>query len=150
MKTIKKRGARGSDVATSAAPMTPASIAATWPRPGRRVSVTDQRTERIASAIADEMTIGEREADARGRKLEVTIHADHGVNENSPVLVEIDMTDFASGQYARSSGFGSIRFRKHTLDVQLGDLPLLVLSLTEAIRIGVEQGAFPEIRGSGK
>jgi hypothetical protein len=114
----------------------------------RDVSVADQRTERTATAIASDSTWGEKENDYKTRQLEVTIYAEHGVDQDSEVLVKCETTDFAIGEYASENG--NIQKREFDIETQLGDLPLLVLALEEAIRIGVKQGAFPEIRGGKK
>lgn len=114
----------------------------------RDVSVADQRTERTATAIAADSAWGEKENDYKTRQLEVTIHAEHGVEQDSEVFVRCRATDFAAGDYARENG--NIQHREFNIEARLGDLPLLVLALEEAVRIGVEQRTFPEIRGEAK
>jgi hypothetical protein len=69
----------------------------------------------------------------------VTIHVEHGASPSTEVFVECDVN--------QREVSGTVSQRRFTLEAEIGDLPLLVLALQEAIRIGVEHGAFPEIRG---
>jgi hypothetical protein len=122
------------------------SIPKKWPAPSRKVSVQDQHTERTAGASASDMIVLETENDFRNRDVQVTIRASYGDSPDSSTYVECTATDAFTRR-----GPNNIVRRKTTIEqLHLGDLPLLVLALEEAIRIGVEQGTFPEIRGGAK
>jgi hypothetical protein len=116
-------------------------------RAHREVTIADQRTERTATALASDSAWSKEEGEFQVRELTATIHAEHGDDADSGTFVEFEVADLVTGKAGRSS------HRRFTIGdtspqgVQLGDLPLLVLALQEAIRIGVEQAAFPEIRG---
>lgn len=109
----------------------------------REVIVENQSTERTATAMASDYMFGETEGESHVRDVTVTIHSSHGDNAGSGIFVEVEAGGTGSGFPTRHFTIGD----HSTAGCQLGDLPLLVLALQEAIRIGVEQGAFPEIRG---
>ena len=116
------------------------------------LTVRDQRTERSAVATAVSEVRG-----ARGkwfmRSAEVAIETEwwtptegSHATPNSPAFVTIQChtngTDLPPGE-AREVHICNE-------DVELGDLPLIVLALQEAIRIGVEQGCLPDLSGGAK
>lgn len=113
-----------------------------------RVSVEDQRVERIAvaTAVSDWRGPGEEWA---VREAEVTIEtmwwgsgSEERPTSESPAFVTIKCL---------TSGFNlpiPYERREHAIsneDLQLGDLPLLVLALQDAIRVGIEQGSLPDL-----
>lgn len=123
----------------------PATKKRKWRGPGRYVSVADQRTARTATAIASEMVLGKTENDWRNRELDLTIEVGHGVDRDTEVFVRVGVTDCFTGR-----GDKNVVRRDFNISTQLADLPLLAMALEEAIRIGVEQGTFLEIRGGKK
>lgn len=95
---------------------------------------------RVATATAHGATFtpGGSFRQFRSREVELSIEAEFNDTETSTVVVK-----------GRALGYSEGRLSERAFDIQqlqLGDLPLLVLALQEAIRIGVEEGAFPEVR----
>jgi hypothetical protein len=106
------------------------------------IGVADERTVRSASAIGHALAWGKKKDQFRARELDVTIEvpASGTVAGDMQAFVEIRA-------YGHSSGPIDVEQREWNFDAELGDLPLLAMALQEALRIGIEQGSFPDPHG---
>ena len=114
------------------------SKARKWLGPRHEITVADPMTIRTARAIATDYVWKKSQDDYRMRQLEATIEVEYAgssVDQNTEVYLNVKVSEYR-GQTERELTIS---------ELQLGDLPLLVLALQEAIRVGVERGTLPEI-----
>jgi hypothetical protein len=114
-----------------------AEDAAKQHKPHTDIGVADQFTSRSAQAIAHRIVRGVDE-EFSVTELQVTVEAMYGNPDKWGVTPET--VAFVKGTVHSSGESESREFAIQHL--QLGDLPLLVLALQEAIRLGDEQGSF--------
>lgn len=107
--------------------------------PHTSIGVADQFTSRSAQAIASHTWWGETEGEFTSREMQVTVEVTYGDPEKWGMTPE--KVAFVSGTVHSTGPSESREFNIQHL--QLGDLPLLVLALHEAIRLGAEHGSFP-------
>jgi hypothetical protein len=116
--------------------------------PHTSIGVADQRTTRSASAIAHAFAWGSAEGEFRARELDLTIEVgtdgNLGGGESITGATLATVTFTAHGQ---DQGVSFKEEEKVTFNTELGNLPLFIMALQDALRLGIERGSFPDPHG---